>query len=249
MSYGNFDSKLQSYLENNVKFYKEQILYYQDLLKNAVNKQNRNFETNFEDSEFVSNEQQNLLNKLKKYTLKEANSRKDDESSFLKFNESKISAAKKAKSSTTNLDSKFESKFLESDMQRMRNNQLKARNKLNPDVINIENIRDMENKLILSGMTPEKARIKTQKELYPASLSQQKNRSHELLKLRDSDSDSDLSDASDGDDDNDNKSFKDKCNELFEESEFDKVFSDIQEGNEIDPDDILEETNIAYFED
>ena len=104
----------------------------------------------------------------------------------------------------------------------------------------------MEEKLIEDGKTPEEARIETRKKLYPGSIPKfnkngSTNRSHELLVLNDSDSDIDeLSENN-----LTNKNIVENINKLFKNE---NPFDIIEVGDNVNPDDIEEEVELASFE-
>ncbi len=163
-------------------------------------------------------------------------------------------------------------KFLQEqeDIRKLKIKQFDARKYLQENEESINKIRAMEEKLIKDGKKPEEARIETRKRLYPESIPKinkdgSTNRSHELLILNDSDSDSDSdSDASVPAENNllskgdtpytlrqqkqartCNKNIVEKINELFENED---PFDIIEIGDNVNPDDIEEEVELASFE-
>lgn len=261
--------KMLSNLENNIQFYKKQIIYCQSLLEDLIYQQTEILRGTVSKKVTLREKMRKLkeINKKEKKILKKMNDticpNLENVNEYLidtlyeKKNKKDKNKNKKDKDKNKNKkkskkEDKFNADCEEDDNRRVRIKQFNARESLETNEDNINKIRLMEQKLIKGGKTPEEARIETQKKLYPESLLAVKedgtvNRSHNLLGLRDSDSDSDNDEDSDNNDLPElkrEKNIEEKVNELFEND----IFDSIESGDNVDPNDIEKEVEIANFE-
>ena len=259
-------------LREHIIFYKEQIIYYQSLLQNsiefqynlygeniknqitgvsAVNKQEI-LEPCIQSSKEISKETSLKTSKLKQKMKQMKNLISENiasDTNKLSMSEESEYVGKR-NISKDELQNRFSQE--QEDIRKLRIKQFDARKYLQKDEESIKKIRAMEEKLKKDGKTPEEARIETRKKLYPESIPKfnkdgSTNRSHKLLALNDSDSDSD----SDSDLDElqkkniTKKNIVEKINELFENED---PFDIIELGDNVNPDDIEEEVELASFE-
>ena len=210
---------------NNIQFFKEQIIFYQNLLLDAIKSQND-----------LSCKSATFLDKVKCLKEKTEFTKKKYAKQLYNLENTDqylLSTIKKRKYA----DGKS---ILPNDKQ-IRTKQFNARRELQENENEINRIRIMEQNLTQKGMTTEEARIETRKKLYPSSLPKIKedgtvNRSHNLLELRDTDTESE------------GNNLEEKANALFNDDPCDDdPFDNIEIGDDVDPDDICEETEIASF--
>ena len=247
--------------ENDITFCKTQILYYQDLLQDLIDKREKilfrcrkrknvkpansdienevpllvsNNEVSNSRDELVSNSRDELEAYKSEYIDNIRQSKKNKRYGQILDREN----IEDPKEEVTNIDSNCITS--EDDYRRIRMRQLDSRKGLQDNERVCDEIRKFEQDLIESGVSPRDAQTKAIVKYYPESIpAKQTNidgtesRSHELLTIGDSDYESDEANLE-----------KEINNVIFEDLLVNSIENNIEDGNNIDPEDILQEKEI-----
>ena len=234
--------------ESNINFCKNQILFYQNLLQKLLDKQQNksNLYENFKNQP----KQKKLKQSRKGKTFKESNIL-NDINELEQYKASYLRDIKNKKNNQPNNDNisgKSENIMInEDDYERLRQKQLDSRKGLYDDELKLNKIREFEKSLIDSGISSIDAQLQARQKYYPSSLENNKpSRTHELLAFEDSDYESGLFDKITIENADIGIDIEKEANVLLDNDKIFEIIEDnIEDGTNIDPNDIIEQIYIT----